>query len=30
MSNADCVERLRTLNSISGDALSIGQTLRLP
>jgi hypothetical protein len=28
--NADCVANLRTLNSISGDSISVGQTLRLP
>ena len=30
MGNADCVLQLRTLNNLSGDVLSIGQSLRLP
>jgi LysM repeat protein len=30
MSNSDCVDRIRTLNSLSGDNISIGQTLKTP
>jgi LysM repeat protein len=30
MSVTDCVDQLRSLNSLSGDSISIGQTLRTP
>ena len=30
LNNGDCVAQLRTRNNISGDALSVGQTLSLP
>jgi Tfp pilus assembly protein FimV len=30
LGNVDCVAQLRTLNSLSGDDLSVGQVLRLP
>jgi Tfp pilus assembly protein FimV len=30
MANTDCVSSLRSLNALSGDTLSVGQTLRLP
>ena len=30
LSNTDCVASLRSLNNLSSDALSVGQSLRLP
>jgi Tfp pilus assembly protein FimV len=30
MSNSDCVDRIRSLNSLSGDGISIGQVLQVP
>ena len=30
LANTDCVSSLRSLNALSGDTLSVGQTLRLP
>jgi hypothetical protein len=30
MSVPDCVDQLRSLNGLSGDSISIGQTLRTP